>query len=124
MGTATTFTLIEDKVIKGVSITIGLVTSRDALVNNASQLSQIEFKTPPKIIATNTIDCLNAGLLFGHSLMIKGIINEIRKVSKKELEVVISGGASRFVKELFEEKVIFDDLLLLKGLIGIYIKNN
>ncbi len=123
MGTATTFTLIEKKVIKGVSITTGLVTSRDALVGKASQISQFEFKTPSKVIATNTIDCLNSGLLYGHAFMIKGIIEEIRKQNNNNYRVIITGGASRFIKDLFDSSYIFDDLLLLKGLVCIYKKN-
>lgn len=123
MGTATTFTYIENKVIKGVSITTGLITSRDALINKASQLTQFEFKTPTKIIATNTIDCLNAGLLFGHAFMIKGIVAEIKKQNVSDSVVVITGGASRFIQELFDESYVFDDLLLLKGLVEIYKKN-
>jgi len=124
MGTATTFTLIEDKIIKGISITTGLVTSRDALIDRASQLSQFEFRTPTKVVATNTIDCLNSGLLFGHTAMIKGITTKIKEESNKDLQVIISGGASRFIKDLCEDSYIFDDLLLLKGLIGIYKKNS
>ena len=124
MGTATTFTYVENKVIKGVSITTGLGTSKDALVKKASQLSQFEFKTPTKVIATNTIDCLNSGLLYGHSFMIKGIIQEIKKQIKKDPIIIISGGTSRFVKNMFDNSYIFDDLLLLKGLSIIYNKNN
>ena len=124
MGTATTLTYIENKVIKGVSITTGLVTSKDALINEASQLSQFEFKTPSKVIATNTIDCLNSGLLYGHSFMIKGIVEEIKKQIKKNPIVIITGGASRFVKDMFDDSYVFDDLLLLKWLFKIYQKNN
>ena len=124
MGTATTFTLIENKIIKGVSITAGLVTQKNALIGNASQLSQFEFRTPKKVIATNTIDCLNSGLLYGNAYMIKGMINAIRQESKQELKVVITGGASRFIQELLrEETFVFDHLLLLKGLLVIYNKN-
>jgi len=123
MGTATTLTYIENKVIKGVSITIGLVTSKDALINQTSQLSQFEFKTPLKAIATNTVDCLNSGLIYGHSFMIKGIVGEIKKQIKKNPIVIITGGASRFVKDMFDNNYIFDNLLLLKGLSVIYNKN-
>jgi len=123
MGTATTITYIENKIIKGVSITTGLVTSKNALVKQASQLSQFEFKTPTKVIATNTVDCLNSGLLYGHAFMIKGIVNEIKKQINKDPLIIISGGASRFVKELFNNSYLFDDFLLLKGLAIIYNKN-
>ncbi len=124
MGTATTFTLIEKKVIKGVSITAGLVTSRDALVGETSQLSQFEFKTPSKVIETNTIDCLNSGLLYGHAFMVKGIVEEIKKQNNNDYQVIITGGASRFIRDLFDKSYIFDDLLILKGLVSIYKKNS
>ena len=123
MGTATTFTYIENKVIKGVSITAGLITQKNALIGQASQLSQFEFKTPTKILATNTIDCLNSGLLYGNSLMIKGMIEEIIRQNNCDPKVIITGGASRFIRDLVTPNVIFDDLLILKGLLVIYNKN-
>lgn len=124
MGTATTFTYIEKKVIKGVAITTGLVTQKNALVGNASQLSQFEFTTPTKIIGTNTKDALNSGLLYGNALMIKGMVEKIKQDYKSNPTVIITGGASRFLKEVLqEENFIFDDLLLLKGLLVIYNKN-
>ena len=123
MGTATTFTYIENNVIKGVAITTGLVTQKNALVGNASQLSQFEFKTPSKIVGTNTIDALNAGLLFGSANMIKGMVNQIKQTYNTNPKVLITGGASRFVKDLLEEEYQFDDLLLLKGLLVIFNKN-
>lgn len=125
MGTATSFTLIEKRVIKGISITTGLVTSRDALISRASQLSQFEFKTPTKVIETNTIDCLNSGLLYGHAFLVKGIIEEIRKQNNNnDYPVIITGGTSRFIKDLFDSSYIFDELLILKGLVIIYNKNS
>lgn len=123
MGTATTFTLVENKVIKGVAITTGLVTQKDALVGKASQLSQFEFKTPKKPLATNTIDALNSGLLFTNSLMIKGMVDIIKKEYNVNPNVIVTGGASRFIKDLLDEDVIHDDMLLLKGLLAIYKKN-
>lgn len=124
MGTATTFTLIEDKIIKGVAITAGLVTQKNAIIGSASQLSQFEFKTPTKPLGLNTVDALNSGLLFGNSNMIKGMIQQIKQSTKKDVKVIITGGASRFVKDiLYDEEYIFDEMLLLKGLLVIYNKN-
>lgn len=123
MGTATTFTYIDQKVIKGVAIMAGLVTQRDALIRNASQLSQFEFKTPEKVLGTNTIDCLNSGFLFGHTLMIQGMVEQIKKEYKTNPKVIVTGGASRFIRDLLNHETIYDDLLLLKGLVNIYYKN-
>lgn len=125
MGTATTFTLIKEKAIKGVVITAGLITQKNALIGGASQLTQFEFKTPKKILGTNTVDCLNSGLLYGHAFMIENIVNEIKKQNNiNEIKVIITGGVSVLLKDLFKEKYIFDDYLLLKGLVNIYHKNN
>ena len=55
--------------------------------------------------------------------MIKGIIEEIKKQYNNNPPVIISGGASRFVKDMFDDSYIFDELLLLKGLYKIYQKN-
>ena len=124
MGTATTFTFIEKKIIKGVAITAGLVTQRNAITKSASQLNQFEFKTPLNVLGGNTVDCLNSGLLYGHSTMIKGVVDEIKKQHNCDPKVIITGGTSRFIKELLPSEYIFDELLLLKGLVNIYKKNN
>lgn len=123
MGTATTITLIEDKIIKGVAITAGLVTQRDCLIGGTSQLSGFEFKKPQDVIATNTVDCLNAGLLFGHAKMLEGMVESLKKGRNKDIPVLLTGGASRFVHELVDPSFVYDDYLLLKGLITIYNKN-
>lgn len=124
MGTATTITLSIDKEIKGVSICAGLITQKNAIVGKASQLAQFEFTDPKKAIGTNTIDSLNNGLLLGHSYMIQGIINQIKREISMELPVVITGGASVFMKNILPKDYIFDGDLLIKGLIEIYKKNN
>lgn len=125
MGTATTFTLIQNKAIKGVVITTGLITQKNALIGGASQLTQFEFKTPKKILGSNTVDCLNSGLLYGHAFMIENIVKEIKRQNNiQDIKVIITGGASTLLKDLFKENYIFDDYLLLKGLVNIYKKNS
>jgi type III pantothenate kinase len=123
MGTATTFTLLEDRVIKGAAFMAGLVTQRNCLVGNASQLSQFEFKTPEKVLGTNTIEALNSGMLYGHALMIQAMAAKIRSEYHTDAPLILTGGASRFVQDLFDETVVFDQHLVLKGLLVIYQKN-
>jgi len=124
MGTATTFTLVKNSEIKGVVISTGLITQKNSLIGGASQLTQFEFKTPKKIVGTNTIDSLNSGLLYGHAYMMEGIINKIKEENNlKDCKVVITGGASLLVKDLLNQEYIIDEFLLLKGLIHLYNKN-
>ncbi|MCF7926939.1 MAG: type III pantothenate kinase [Candidatus Izimaplasma sp.] len=123
LGTATTFTLLEDKIIKGVTITTGLFTARKALLGSASQLSAFAFKKPTNVIGKNTVDSLNSGLLFAQSEAIRGIVKRIKNDSTKDLKVVITGGAARFIMPLLPTDYIFDEYLIFKGLLNIYKKN-
>jgi type III pantothenate kinase len=123
MGTATTFTYLHNGSIKGVSITTGLLTQRSALISGASQLTQFEFKAPKHVLGTNTVDCLNAGLLYGHAFMIEGIVKAIRAEHKTNAPLILTGGAGRFIKDLLAEEVIYDELLLMKGLLAIRNRN-
>lgn len=124
MGTATTFTLVSQKEIKGVAITIGLDSSRDCLVSKASKLLQFEFEAPKGVLGTNTVDALNSGLLFGHAMQIIGMVRNIHhSYNLKDVKVIITGGASKLIKEILPDAYIHDDLLVLKGLIAIYEKN-
>lgn len=123
MGTATTVSILDNKIIKGVSICAGLVTQRNALVGNASQLSQFEFKIPKSAIGTNTIDSLNSGLLLGHKYMIEGLVSDIKKMFKQEPKIIITGGASKFMEGILDSTYIIDEHLLIKGLYTIYTRN-
>ena len=51
-------------------------------------------------------------------------VDEIKKQHNCDPKVIITGGTSRFIKELLPSEYIFDELLLLKGLVNIYKKNN
>ena len=125
LGTATTFTYVEKKILKGVIISTGLTTSKDALISKASLLPQIELKPPKKLLGTNSADCIQSGLLYGHASMIDGIIKRVKEeVKNPELTVVLTGGHSKIVYPLATEKMILDDILILKGLLILLKKNH
>ncbi|TVP94745.1 MAG: type III pantothenate kinase [Acholeplasmatales bacterium] len=123
MGTATTVTYYEEKEIKGVAITIGLDTSRDALVSKASKLLQFEFETPKTLLGTNTVDALNAGLLYGHAFQIIGLVKNISRQYSFSGPVIMTGGAAKLIKALLPAHYIFDEHLVLEGLLAIAEKN-
>jgi len=124
LGTATTFTYIEKKILKGVVISTGLTTSKNALINKASLLPQIELVKPKKILGTNSSDSIKSGLLYGHASMIDGMISRIKKaLNNKDLAVVLTGGHSEIIHPLCEERMILDRTLILKGLLLLLQKN-
>lgn len=125
LGTATTFTYVERKILKGVIIATGLTTSKNALINMASLLPQIELTPPKKLLGTNSADCIKSGLLYGHASMIDGMIRRIKAdLNLPELSVILTGGHAKIVYPLVEEKMIMDETLILKGLLILIKKNN
>jgi len=124
LGTATTFTYVERKMLKGVIIATGLTTSKNALINKASLLPQIELVPPKKLIGTNSVDSIKSGLLYGHASMIDGMIRRIKsELKNQDIKVILTGGHSKIVYPLLEEKLVKDETLILKGLLILLEKN-
>lgn len=120
LGTATTFTYLENKTIKGVIITPGLTTSRDALVMKTSLLPQVELEQPKHLLGKNSVDCIKSGLMYGHASMIDGFVRRIKQdVGKPDLSVVLTGGHAHLIHPLCEETIALDQRLILKGLLRI-----
>ena len=65
-GTATTLSVIDGKgAYLGGMIMPGLRMAVEALASRTAQLPHIDLEAPPKAIGTNTIDCMNAGAIYG-----------------------------------------------------------
>jgi len=124
LGTATTFSYIENKILKGVVIATGLTTSKNALVSQTSLLPQVELQAPKKVLGTNSVDCIKSGLVFGHASMIDGLIKRIKEeTNHPELKVIITGGHAKIIFPYCQEELIKDEALILKGLLLILKKN-
>ena len=67
IGTATTFDVVDNNgdFLGGV-IAPGIGTSADALFQRAAQLPRIELVPPKQIICRNTIQGMQAGIIFGY----------------------------------------------------------
>lgn len=73
MGTATTMSIIDAKgdYIGGMIIP-GLRLSVDALSVHTAQLPYIHLDMPPRLIGTNTVDCMKAGAIYSNAAMLDG----------------------------------------------------
>lgn len=124
LGTATKFTYVEKKILKGVIISTGLTISKDVLISKASLLPQIELTPPKKLLGTNSVDSIKSGLLYGHALMIDGLVNRIKnELNNPSLTVIMTGGNSKVIYPLVDQNIIYDDKLILKGLLLLLEKN-
>lgn len=124
MGTATTMSVVDGagNYIGGV-ILPGLKVSLDSLSSKTAQLPHISLGMPSKVIGKNTIDCMRSGIMFGNVSMMDGIIERIEAELGEKATVIATGGLAKFVTPLCKHEIIYDDALLLKGLLILYNKN-
>ncbi len=125
MGTATTFSVIDKNAnYLGGAITTGIAVSTDALISRTSQLPRFSYEAPKKAVGTNTVDCLKSGIMLGNAAAIDGMIARIEKELGCKCTVIATGGLAGLVTPLCtRDDIIYDDELLLKGLLIIYNKN-
>ena len=124
MGTATTVSVVnKNKEYIGGAILPGVGISHDALVNRTSKLQSIALDEPKKVIGTNTVDCIQSGLMYGNAGALDGLIDRFNEEMGEKCTVVATGGLSRIVVPLCKNEIIIDEDMLLKGLMLIYEKN-
>ncbi len=124
MGTATAFSLIDsEKTFLGTSIGAGMGIASEALSSKTSQLPNVAFETPKKVIGTNTVDSMKSGLICQNAALIDGMIDRIEEEYGDKCVIVATGRYASIVTPLCRHKVICDMELILKGLIEVYFKN-
>jgi type III pantothenate kinase len=123
-GTATTYCYInEHKQYMGGAIAPGINISTEALYTKAAKLPRIEIAKPEGVIGKNTVNAMQAGILYGYVGQVEGIVKRMKDQSPVEPKVIATGGLANLIAE--ECKLIdhVDPFLTLKGLLLIYGKN-
>ena len=124
IGTATTFDVVDTNGdFLGGAIAPGLGTSSDALFARASQLPRIELVPTKQIICRNTIQGMQAGIIFGYVGQIDGIVRRIKQEYGHPMKVIATGGFARMIarESVTIDKV--DHFLTLSGLQVLYERN-
>ncbi|AOG60776.1 type III pantothenate kinase [Spiroplasma helicoides] len=120
LGTASTIFVVQDKKFIGTSISPGLETSLDGLINMASLLKNNTYNKSNKLVGKNTVDSINIGSFNGHFYMVTGLVDFFKKHFKVD-KVIFTGGISNlFIKEIKELGYIFDEKLIFEGLIEVF----
>jgi len=125
MGTAITFFYVDqNKELLGGVIAPGIKTAFRSLVSKTSRLEEVRMDAPLNVIGKDTTSCIQSAMIYGSASMIDGIIRKMKKeINIDNINVVLTGGEAKIIKDFLEEKVIYDDDLLLEGLRIIYNKN-
>src|SRR6266480_1037669 len=123
-GTAITFDAISAKgeYLGGV-IAPGLGISSEALFARTARLPRVEIKDPGKIIGTNTVTNMQAGLYYGAVDMVDGMLERMKKELGENAKVVATGGQAQLVAEGSKYIEHTDEFLTLTGLRLIWEKN-
>ncbi|MDY3868475.1 MAG: type III pantothenate kinase [Pyramidobacter sp.] len=124
LGTATTLSVVDkDACYRGGMIMPGLRISADALGSRTAQLPYINIETPPRLIGTNTVTCMQSGIVYGHAAMIDGLIERTEEELGEPASVIVTGGLAPIITPLCRKKLTLDKDLLLDGLRVLYEKN-
>lgn len=85
-GTATTFDVISPAgQYVGGAIAPGIEISLDALGRRGAQLRKVELQRPRTVIAKNTVEALQSGMVFGVAAQVDGLVT--RMIAELGLEV-------------------------------------
>lgn len=125
MGTASTISVLDrNGTFLGGAIAAGVKLTLKALTENTAQLTSMPIEAPDSVIGTNTIECMQSGLVLGTAAMIDGLLERIECELGETPTVVATGGLSKQIIEYCKTSIIYDENLLLEGLRAIYEKNN
>lgn len=123
-GTATTYCFVnEEKQYLGGAIAPGIQISTEALYTKAAKLPRIEIAPPERIIGRNTVEAMQAGVVYGYVGQVDGIVSRMKAYSNKRPTVIATGGLAELIAKESKEIDIVDPLLTLKGLHLIYNRN-
>lgn len=130
-GTATTFCAITEKAeYLGGTIAPGLKISSEALFEKTAKLPKVELEEPGNVICRNTINSMQAGLVYGHMGMVDFIVNKMKKELQEysqddsiDVKVIATGGLAAMIDAGINCIDHVDKMLTLEGLELIYRKN-
>ena len=84
-GTAINFDVVSERgEYLGGALAPGIGISAEALFSRAARLWRVEIRDPGKIIGTNTAQSMQAGLFYGFTDLVDGILERMKAVLGKE----------------------------------------
>lgn len=117
-GTATTFCAVDGKGdYLGGAIAPGIGISTEALFARASKLPRIELSKPERVIGKNTIQGMQAGIIYGFVGQVDELVKRMKEELGSEAKVVATGGLASLIGSESDSINEINSLLTLQGLL-------
>lgn len=123
-GTATTFCVISPEgEYLGGALAPGVAIASEALFQRAAKLPRIELIKPKAVIAKNTVEGMQSGILYGFAGQVDGVVGRLRQELGMRVKVIATGLMAELVAEHAETINVVDPLLTMEGLRIIFERN-
>lgn len=126
-GTATTFDVVDASgAYVGGAIAPGIDISLEALGRRGAQLRKVELRRPRTVIAKNTVEALQSGLVFGFASQVDGLVARMVDelgVGAADVRVVATGGLAPVVVDECRTVTEHQPWLTLLGLELVFDRN-
>jgi type III pantothenate kinase len=126
-GTATTFDVVSAKgEYVGGAIAPGIDISLEALGRRGAQLRKVELLRPRTVIAKNTVEALQSGVLYGFASQVDGIVGRMLaelRLEPGQANVIATGGLAHVVVEECASFTAHEPWLTLLGLEIVFHRN-
>jgi type III pantothenate kinase len=127
LGTATTFDVVSPRgEYVGGAIAPGIEISLEALGTRGAQLRKVELLRPRSVIAKNTVEALQSGVLYGFASQVDGMVARMTAalgLEPDEVNVIATGGLAPVVLDECASITDHQPWLTLRGLELVFTRN-